>query len=93
VVLVTRVVTTSPVNAGVLTDLPGTVIHAAARAGLACTQYIIAITGGFRPGRWEGRTAGYVHPALLRHYFASAALARGIPITEVSRWSATRASK
>ena len=25
-------------------------------------------------------------PHSLRHYFASAALARGIPITEVSRW-------
>jgi hypothetical protein len=45
------VVTTSPVTGGVLTDLPGLVIRLAARAGLAYTQHIIAITALIRDSR------------------------------------------
>jgi hypothetical protein len=45
------VVTTSPVTGGLLTDLPGLVIRLAARAGLAYTQHIIAITALIRDSR------------------------------------------
>jgi hypothetical protein len=50
------IVTASPVSDGVLTDLPGLVVKAAARAGLGYTQHIIAITALIRDSRlmpWE----------------------------------------